>query len=181
MNPEILKLMNPKTTRLDGAGGGIPLLTTDDINAACAGADSIGLDMLLAKICADRQAQSRAFYSLYQEIVQLSVERRWKIREKGEEKIRSLTQLIIYELTNAPRCPKCKGTKFNRNLKPCKSCEGTGFYRIKDTQRAKAMKISPSTWQRVWSYRYADVLGVVATHEADALRRIGKKLKHDLS
>ena len=181
MNPELLKLMNPKTTRMDGAGGGVPTLTTDDINAACAGADQIGLDMLLAKVCTDRQAQKRAFYSLYQDIVQIAVDRHWKIREKGQDKIRSLTQLIIFELTNTPRCSKCNGTKFNRNLKPCKPCDGTGFYRIKDAQRARALDINPSTWQRVWAYRYADVLSVIATHEAEALRTIGKKLKSDLS
>jgi len=181
MNPEMLKLLNPKTTRMDGMGGARPMVTVDDINAACAGSNQAGLDILLAKICADRSAQNRAFYSLYQNIVQLAVDNRWKIREKGQEKIRGLTQLVLFELTTNPRCPKCNGTKYNKQLKPCKACNGTGFYKIKETQRARALGINASTWKRVWAFRYAEVLSLVATYEAEALRSIGKKLKHDLS
>ncbi|MHA1483487.1 MAG: hypothetical protein ACTSQA_08670, partial [Candidatus Heimdallarchaeaceae archaeon] len=121
MNPELLKLLNPKTARLDDIGGGVPALTADDINAACAGANSIGLDVLLARVCSDRQAQRRAFYSIYQSVAQLAIDRQWKIRTRGEEKLRSLTQLVIFELTMTPRCPKCHGTKFNQRLNPCKA------------------------------------------------------------
>ena len=181
MNPEILRLLNPKTVRLDGANRGVPDLTTDDVNAACAGADQIGLDLLLTQICDDRTAQHRAFYGLYQEVIQFAVHHRWKIREKGQEKIRSLIQLILFELTVTPRCPSCHGTKYNKRLRPCNACNGTGFYKIKNSQRAKALGINASTWKRVWAHRYADVLSLVANHESDALKNIGKKLKRDLS
>jgi len=181
VNPELLKLLNPKTARLDGASGGVPEITTDDINAACAGADQVGLDLLLSKVCDDRAAQHRAFYSLYQEVIQLAVDHRWKIREKGHEKIRSLTQLVLFELTAAPRCPRCRGTKYDKRLRPCKVCDGSGFYRIRNAQRARALGISASTWKRVWAYRYADVLLLISNHEAAALNNIGRKLKRDLS
>lgn len=161
---------------MDGAGGGKPTLTSDDINAACAGADDMGLQMLLARVCGDRQAQNKAFYRLYSNVIDLSIANKWKIRQKGEEKIRGLVQLIIFELTNNPRCPKCKGVKYNRALKPCKPCEGTGFYRIRDSHRAKALKINQSTWARVWSFRYAEILSMVMNCESEALRSISKKL-----
>lgn len=177
MNPELLRLLNPRTSQLTDSSAGIPLITVDDVNAACAGVDQAGLDLLLVRVCNDRQAQRRAFYSLYQEVVQLAVDQRWKIREKGEEKLRSLTQLVIFELTNKPICPKCNGTKFNRNFRPCKSCGGTGFYKIKESQRARALNVAPSTWTRVWAYRYAEVLSLITTHEINALKSIGKKLK----
>lgn len=181
VNPEILKLLNPRSARLDGLNGGIPELTNDDINAACAGADSLGLDILLARICADKTAQHRAFYSLYQEVIQLAVDRQWRIREKGDEKLRGLTQLAIFELTDSHRCPKCKGTGYNKRLRPCRSCGGTGFYNVRPIQRAKALGIAASTWQRVWAYRFADVMALMATHEASALKVIGCKLKRGLS
>lgn len=177
MNPELLKLLNPRGVQLTDTGGSVPLITSDDINAACSGADPIGLDVLLIKVCNDRQAQRRAFYSLYQEVIQLAVDQRWKIRERGEEKLRSLTQLVIFELTNKPRCPKCNGTKYTRNFKPCKVCGGTGFYKIKESQRAKALNVAPSTWARVWAYRYGEVLSLITTHEVDALKSISEKLK----
>lgn len=181
MNPEILRLLNPRTARLDGANKGVPEITTDDVNAACAEADQIGLDLLLSRVCDDRSAQHRAFYSLYQEVVQLAVDNHWKIREKGKEKLRSLTQLILFELTNPIRCPKCKGTRYDKRLRPCKACRGTGFYKIKNTQRARILGINASTWGRVWMPRYADVLMLLMNHESDALKSIGRKLKRDLS
>jgi hypothetical protein len=181
LNPEILRLLNPKSVRLDGASRGVPAITIDDINAACAGADQIGLDLLLSRVCDDRSAQHRAFYSLHQEVVQLAVDHHWKIREKGQEKLRSLTQLILFELTNPVRCPKCKGTRYNKQLRPCKTCYGTGFYKIKNAQRARALGVNASTWGRIWGARYADVLSLLLNHESDALKNISKKLKRDLS
>lgn len=181
MNPELLKLLNPRTARIDGAGGGVPEITVSDVNAACAGSDSIGLDLLLAKICDDRTARHRVFYQLYQEITQLAANHHWKIREEREEKIRGLTQLVVFELTSMPRCPKCKGTKYNKRLRPCNSCDGTGFYSIRSVQRAKALGVTPSTWQRVWAYRHAEVMALAENHEASALKNIGAKLKRDLS
>lgn len=181
MNPNILQLLNPRSVRLDGSNRGLPEITTDDINAACAGADQIGLDLLLTRVCGDRIAQHRIFHSLYQEVAQLTVDHHWKIRKKSQEKIRNLVQLVIFELTTTPRCPKCDGTKYNKRLKPCKACDGTGFYKIKNTQRARLLGVNASTWSRVWAYRYAEVLSLTADHEAKALKNIGKKLKRDLS
>lgn len=180
MNPEILKLLNPKSVRLDGTCGGIPTITTEDINCACAGAGQLGLDLLLAKVCGDRSAQHQAFYGLYQAVIQLAVDNKWKIRRNGEEKIRALTQLIIFELTALPRCPICHGTQHDKQLKLCRTCRGTGFYRITESQRAKALGIAPSTWQRVWAFRYTEVLSLATTFEADALRIIGRKFKQHL-
>lgn len=180
MNLEILKLLNPKSARLDGACGGVPAITIDDINYACAGTKQLGLDLLLAKVCGDRSAQNQAFYGLYQAVIQLAVDNKWKIRRNGKEKIRALTQLIIFELTALPRCPICHGTKHDKQLKPCRTCRGTGVYRITESQRAKALGIAPSTWQRVWAFRYTEVMSLATIYETDALRIIGKKFKRCL-
>jgi len=181
MNPELLKLLNPKSIRMDGAGGGIPMLTVDDVNAACAGADQLGLDILLAKICSDRQQQDKTFDRLYLEILSIASNHHWKIKGERTDKLKRLTQLIIYELIESPRCPKCHGVQYNRNMKPCMACQGTGYYRIKDSQRAKVLGINRSTWNRVWSFRYAQVLSNISQHETAALDSMSKKLKYRLS
>lgn len=162
---------------MDGAGKGMPILTVDDINAACAGADQLGLDILLAKICHDKKQQGVAFDRLYLEVVSTASNHHWKIKGERNEKLKRLTQLIIYELIEPSRCPKCRGTQYNRNMKPCKACHGTGYYRIKDSQRAKVLGIDRSTWNRVWSFRYAQILSNISYHETAALNNMAKKLK----
>lgn len=177
MNPEILTLIDPKSVRLEYAGHGKGGITKADVNAAMAGANETGLNLLLAHVCNDRQAQSQAFYALYNRIMTLAMEQGWQFESKrGQERIRSLTQLALFEHTNPPRCPACHGTKYSKSLRPCKFCDATGYYKIKDSHRARALGIRQSSWSRYWSGRYADVLGVISECEYLAMRQIRKHL-----
>jgi len=180
LNPEILKLTNAKTVRLDGVGGGKPELTREMLLAACAGCDEIGLTTLLMRICGDRSRQGPFYYKLYVAAMGLALRNHWKMRDKGQEKIRSLMHLVVYEITSPPVCPKCGGTKYNRLMRPCKSCKGTGVYKIRDSHRARALGINQSTWGRVWQDRYNQLYDLVSDKEYAALRIISRKLRDDV-
>lgn len=175
MDAEILAMLEPKSVRLDGCGGGNATITKDDVNAACAGCNETGLDLMLAKISEDRTVQNRAFYKLYTQTIELAAKKQWRFK-KGEDRIRSLVQLAIYEHTSTPRCPSCHGTKINRRMQPCKRCGGTGRYKIKDSQRARALDVEQSTWSRVWADRYAEITRMISDYESQALRKIAKRL-----
>ena len=177
MNAEILTLIDPKSARLEYAGHGTAEITKADVNAAMAGANGLGLDLLLAHVCNDRKAQSQAFYALYNRVMGLAMDQGWQYESKrGQGRIRSLTQLAIFEHTNTPRCPACNGTRYTRNMRPCKPCEGTGYVKIRDSHRARAMGIAPSSWRRYWQTRYADVEHIISECEYLALREIRKHL-----
>jgi hypothetical protein len=177
LNPEILTLLDPKSVRLEYAGFGKAEITRMDVNAAMAGADETGLNLLLAHVCNDRKAQSQAFYSLYNRVMTLAMDQGWQFEGKrGQERIRALTQLALFEHTDTPRCPACKGTKYNRAMRPCKACKGTGYYKIKDSHRARAMGINRTSWSRLWAKRYADVLQIISEAEYLAMRNIRKSL-----
>ena len=177
MNPELLTLLDPKSARLEYAGHGTGALTKTDVIAAMAGADALGLELLMAHVCNDRQAQSQAFYALYNRVMSLAIDQGWQMKSKrGQARVRSLTQLAIFEHTNTPRCPACNGTKYNRNMRQCKPCEGTGYIKIRDSHRARAMGINPSSWKRYWAGRYADVEQIISECEYLALREIRKRL-----
>ena len=175
MDAEILTMLDPKSVRLDGAGGGQATLTKDDVNAACAGCNKVGLNLMLASVCDDRTVQNAAFYSLYGKVIGLAVKKHWRTN-KGEDRIRSLVQLAVFEHTSTPRCPSCHGTKVNRRSQPCKRCAGTGKYKIKDSQRARALGVEQSTWARVWAGRYGEVFRLISEYEYLALRKMAKKL-----
>ena len=168
-------MLEPKSVRLDGAGGGVATITKDDVNSACAGCNETGLSLLMAKVSEDRAVQDTAFYALYNQAITLAIKKGWRFK-KGEDRIRSLVQLAVYEHTRTPRCSCCNGTKYNRNMQPCKRCGGSGLYKIKDSQRARALGVEQSTWSRVWADRYAEISQLISEYEYQAMRNIAKQL-----
>lgn len=170
---EILIQLAAKTSKLIRSPGK-PEYTPADIAAAMAGSNETGLDILLSKVVGDRTAQHRLFYTIYQQVVGIAVKENWKFR-KGEERIRSLVNLAIFEYVCEPRCPACRGTKYVKN-EPCRTCNHTGYLKLNDKQRAEALGIHPSVWLRTWKARYARVFQVLNCHESDAIRNLYKRL-----
>jgi len=187
MNPKVLTLLNPRTARMDGAGGGLPTLTANDINAACYGADPAGVEILLRKWAGLRTSQSAAFYGLYREVAALAARFKWKIRGKPKEKLRSLLQLAIFEATETLPCFVCKGRSevmhpIDLKIVRCPECKGIGKYRIEAVDMAKVLGISRQAWHKGrWQHRYDDIRILVDTAEHQAIRKIGKQLKSDMS
>lgn len=186
-NPKMFTLLNPKTSRIDGAGGGVPHMTREDLNLACGCADKAGVELLMRKWAGLRTPQTRAFYGLYTEICALAVRFNWKIREKPIEKIRSLLQLAIFETTNPLMCPDCKGTAKELDMVKmipvdCTSCQGSGLYTIEPRDMAKVIGISRKAWDKGdWAERYKQIKILVQTKEKKALNKIYKKLQNDLT
>lgn len=183
MNPTILARLNAKSQSLLQTFGKAEL-TPADISAALSGTqedrlvnNEIGIEVLLAKICNNRQSQVKCFYPIYRGVAEIAIKGKWKMK-RGEDRLRSLTQLAVFEATNDQACPRCKGTTFNpRNpTKACEPCRGTGRYRIKDYERAEALGVSKQTWSRTWEPRYQDVQIFIETQEHKALKSIAKKL-----
>lgn len=172
----ILARLNAKTSSWGNAGG-FDSLTASQIAAACAGANPLGLDLLLASICQNRGSQIKAFYAIYLGIVDIALKSKWKMRER-EDRLRSLAQLAIFEATNDQACPRCKGTQYDpkRPSVSCTPCRGTGRYRIKDYQRAKALGVSDSVWCNVWKLRYRDIEIYIDEQKYEALSSIRQRL-----
>lgn len=175
MNPEILTLINTKTVRLDGAGGGLPTLTTADINAALSFCNPIGQGMLKIRICGDDSESHAAFKAIYKDVQKLA--KHWRSTEK-EARIKALVELAMFEANKTPVCPACKGRKFNRFHKPCAPCKATGKYIIRNSVRARALDISHSTYTRVWERRLTEVLQLISDKESQALTQLRKRIGH---
>lgn len=177
---EKLTRLNPKTTSLNPSGGKSEL-TTADIAAACANANAIGMDILLTKICGQRRPMVPLFYEIYRMVIDEAIKGGWK-SPKGSDRLRSLTQLAIYETVNEMACPTCKGRKFSKQAptKACGRCNGTGIYRIEGDIRADALGVSRAAWYKTWASRYEIIRKLVKDfadeHEYQALKSIRKLL-----
>jgi hypothetical protein len=174
---ELLAKFEAGTQNWGDTGHSHDPLTPAMISAACSGADPVGLDLLLAQICQNRACQIKAFYPIYLGIVALALNNGWKMREK-QDRLRSLSQLAVFEATNDQACPRCKGTKYDprRPTKACTPCRGTGKYRIKDYQRAAAIGVSTKVWSVVWQPRYIEIEIYIGEQKYKALKEIRKKL-----
>ncbi len=170
---EILTRLSMKSAQLIRTGG-LAQLSVSDIAAACAGANRTGLGILLAKVVGDRSAQAPLFYEIYQQVIAHAVKKNWQ-SEKGKERFRSLVNLAIFEHVGEPRCPACKGTRYTEHSK-CHTCDGSGYLRFNDKQRAAAIGVHPSVWLRRWKERYAYVCQTLNYHESDAIYSIYKRL-----
>ena len=175
MKADVLTLLNSKGVRFDGAGGGLPTLTADDLNAATSFCNPTGLNMLKVRICGDDSASKAAFKALYRDVLKLS--KRWVVRDK-EARIKALVLLAMFEANKTPVCPACKGRKYNRFHKPCAPCKATGRYIIRNSHRAKALNVTHSTYTRVWSNRLSEVLQLISDKESQALTQINKRIGH---
>lgn len=176
MNPKLFTMLNPKTVNWSGSGGGGDL-TVSDFNFACSGADPIGLEVLKRKwggVSTDED-----FETLLNEILQLS--RYWKIKDNRENKIKGLFELVLFESTKLPVCSHCrgKGERITKGkLADCNPCRGTGYYRIKKSEKARYLGVSKQAWVS-WESRYHDVKALLDEHVYKAMRHIDKRMRED--
>jgi len=98
----------------------------------------------------------------------------WKLTEKGQKKFKILVYLAICEKVATNCCPSCRGTKYSllRPSEPCRTCRGTGKWKIDDYVKAKAIGISKQAYSKTWRERFDDILMLLETREYSAKRAI---------
>ena len=146
MAPEPLKLLNPRSPRLDRRGSGKPELTWEDVSGALA--------MMSREV------------SLYARIVYLNEDQyRWKLIELLAPKCRKLgydksqfrlIQMLFLAFSEARRdnrCPLCNGIG-QIGIYKCEKCSGAGVRRPSLKSRADAMQMDPRNFKRRWQYKY---------------------------
>lgn len=173
MNAKILTMTNPKGVRLDGGGHGQATLTKDDLNGATSACHPAGLGMLQIRIAGDETVSQSTYDAIYKEAIPLA--KKWRCRNRSK-RLTDLIKLAMFEMNQTPVCPACKGRTYNRLHKPCYPCKGSGKYLIKDSQRARAMNMSQSTWGRVWERRYIELQQLISELESMALRQLSHAL-----
>lgn len=148
-----------------------------DLLAAMHGCSQLGTAVVLVKYAQDRSSQSKAFYALYDRVVELFVSRGWRCstEEKGKEIMRSMCQIAILE-ANDPKCEKCRGAGVGARQGQCRVCGGSGNLKIDDQDRAIAIGVSKQSYRATHKQRYQAVLELVRTAEESTLRTMKKRL-----
>jgi hypothetical protein len=186
----LLASITPRGCNLIEAGG-TGKSSKDELLGALRGVDSQTLDLLFAKyqssaesliqLCKTRPSDDMKYNRLTSEVALLAEQENWRIRERKQDKLRSLLNLVILESLD-PKCPTCKGTKYYRN-KHCNACAvsvggkaySTGKYTFSESQRARAMGIHRKNW-KPWIDRRIKVVKIVQNAEAEGLNIIFRNM-----
>lgn len=168
--------LEPTSHRTDRNG-----LTAALVSAAMAGADPIGVMILMRRITDDTSAHKAAYKRLLKGVIRIAKENKWKI-DKNDNKIKELLNLCLYEYIHPVKCPTCRGTGYYR-YKECDTCNGTTNYVFNNAQRAYFVGVHRSNWPRVWQSRHKQVTDYLSKalpdHESRANSRLYKLLKSD--
>lgn len=177
---EILTILNPgsidlePTSRRTDKDG----LSAALVSAAMAGADEIGVMVLMRRVGGDTSAYKEAYIRLTKGVIRVAKQNKWKLTNC--DKVKDLLNLCLYEYIHPIKCPTCRGTGFYR-YKECPTCLGTTNYTLNDTQRAQAIGVHRSNWRRTWAIRHKQVTDYLTIalpdHESRALSRIYKLMK----
>lgn len=157
-------------------------ITKDDVNAARAGADSLG-DALLQREINGVSLLGRDYYYIYIAVIDLSVKNNWKIHNEdiGKAKFRKLLDICLDLYVNPKRCTRCNGTGQNVRFRQCGKCGGGGYVDTSDKELSERMGVNTRLWYRVWKKRKNQVMGLLRErlpdHETKALRHILGRLK----
>jgi hypothetical protein len=146
MHRELLgRLTHSPCCRVDG-------LVTTEAGGVLSGLSDEAMDYAMARYVGDTGAQPRLFYAAYLRTVDVAIRERWKL-PRGEEMLRKLTLVALFELMNCKPCPLCDGEGFvGVNL--CMGCEGTGKACLPCVAVAKAVGRSEKQFHEVWKPRY---------------------------
>jgi hypothetical protein len=188
---EFLARRNAKGINPESVGRSTKVtFTPAHYSAACTGVSDIAQALLDAHICGDGSQFARLlsprwkviggemketnglFSDIFNDVLNLALERKWRDSDRGKDRLRALTELAIVQVVNEPVCKKCKGTRYDEELKLCKSCKGTGKRKINGSVTANRLDMSESSWSRTWHPRYCEIVALIETIEHTAARKI---------
>ena len=160
MNPrELLALLTARVQRFHLAPGGIPNITAQDI-AQALGMIAIDEARIYARVkyCAQLEYADGLAWKIRLHIMTRKLQASWRIPHP--DFLLDMSYLMLAESVDPHTCTWCHG---RAEVKPetgpvitCGACEGTGRRRIRDTDRARLMGLSKSSWSDPWGERYRE-------------------------
>lgn len=165
MRPEALAKLTARTSKLQPRVGesGRPVDHTY-LAGVLAGVSREAYLYAASKWIGDKSVEPELFYWVYVMVGTIAAEQKWRI-PKGKQILRGLTKLAIIEEIRDPVCPKCRGRQ-------CKTCNYTGYLRLKGSERAALVGVSKWAWYRHWSQKYPFVVNAIRGFEGEVVDKL---------
>lgn len=177
---ELLGMLTPHGIRMDGAHGGIPRLTPQDV-AAAMGMGEIPEEqghLLLVKYCGDNTPIHKLWASWFMRVMEKKQFEGWKSDKPG--RFEAMSRFTLNETLSDNLCPVCCGraTVWAGNLEQsCKRCEGSGKSHQTPRMAAVALGVALSAFQKTWVPRFAWCRSELMIWEANAIAGVSRALK----
>jgi hypothetical protein len=176
MNTEILAQLAPRNARLDGAGGGIPALTPQDIASGLAGAPIGGQLAVLAAYAGQWEVVPELCGRIGRAVMRLARAERW--RGMTPRRVEALASLAVREFCAPPLCGGCEGRGIQWAPEPrdCEECGGSGAGRMSGVLVCEALGVGEGEWRGEWAWRYDRAFGIVSGWGSDAIAHLSRRL-----
>lgn len=155
----VLRLLTPKGAMIGGVGGGVPSVVAEDVLRALSANGIVGFefDYLMAYLSGDvtDEEVKRLEIDAYIWAAGIAAKNDWRMQKKKEVlrpcALSAVREKLQPEVT---RCVSCNGCGFNKKLKKCSPCAGTGVKRPKSSYYFEALGVSRQRWLSNWFERH---------------------------
>jgi len=176
---EILTLLGPKPQNLNGTGGGIPEITSQDVAASLARIPITGPALLVRTMSGDLSSLRPLQQAFRQHVAHMAMLKHWKAGPKYNDYFEGLCEAVLHFYVIPSKCGRCHGhgqiTLITKQVIPCPICAGEGNKDVSERAKARAAGIPSSTWDDVWTDRYEAARDVLMAWESiadSAVKRI---------
>ena len=159
----VLRLLTPKGAMIGSVGGGVASVVKDDVLRALSASGIVGFefDYLMAYLEGDATDQEvkRLEIDAYIWAAGIAAKNEWRMQKK-KEVLRPCALSAVRErlLPGITRCAACNGCGFNKKIKKCLSCSGSGVKRPKSSYYFEALGVSRQKWISVWFNRHKSLM-----------------------
>ena len=139
-----------------------PVLSGVELAGMLAGLNEAETALAFAMYANDLDAQDLLRVYVHGAAYEMAERERWGVdADDVRLSIYHASVLSVFEFIFPERCGCCRGSGYVSAGHQCPMCRGIGKTPSSGRQRAEFIRVSHSSWHRLWQGRYADIFGYV--------------------
>jgi hypothetical protein len=186
---ELLTMLGPKPQNLNGTGGGIPLITSQDVAASLSRIKITGPSLLVRTMAGDPTTLRSLIQAFRQHVAHMAALKHWKTGPKYNDYFEGLCESVLHFYLKPRICYRCKGHAFvtlrTGQIIDCPVCVRLDEYGARvavidtmEKDKARAAGIPIETWLDTWQDRYRAARDILTAWESEADSAV-KRVRRD--
>ena len=132
------------------------------------------MDYAMAVYMCDEVSRKNVIINTERQAFRIAERGKWKI---GPSQLKAMAEIAANIAMNTNKCPACNGVGSSKLRVVCKKCGGDGSSTINFSMIARAIKLEPTSFNRIWQDRFFSILDYVLMVDAEVLGKISKNTR----